>query len=71
MKIKFEVWVCTDANGDKDYNVVKESNDWITLKGTDSDGRYQQFDSEEAYHSYAWAERNGFKVESFMKEVEV
>lgn len=69
MKVKFYIHVCTDANGDKYYDVSKDSCDWICLMGKDANGKHQQFDSTEAYHAYAWAERHGFTVTCIEKEV--
>ena len=71
MKIKFYIYILTDANGDKSYDVVKEECDNICIYGYDNEGQYRQYDSYEGYHAYTWAETYGFKLECIKKEIEI
>lgn len=64
MKKKIYWYVITDAEGNRSGDVCSDSSDWICVHGTTASGKYQQFDSTEAYHVYRWAEEHGFKVES-------
>lgn len=57
------VYRLTDAEGNFDYAIVKEGSDKATLIGIGSDGKRHQFDSEEIYHSFEWAEKYGMKVD--------
>jgi len=64
--IKVYCYKITDARGEESVDVVMDTCDWISVNGHDAQGQYQQFDSTEAYHVYAWAAEHGFTVE--MKE---
>lgn len=61
--IQCQVYRLTDAEGNFDYAIVKEGSDKAILIGIGSDGKHHQFDSEEIYHSFKWAEKHGMKVE--------
>lgn len=71
MKIKVRIYILTDSEGNKTWDIVKESSDNICVGGYDGDGTYHQFDSYEAYHAYTWAETYGFKLECVEKEIEI
>jgi hypothetical protein len=65
------VYILIDANGDRQRAVVNEHNENIMLGGYDNCGKYQQFDSYEAYHLAAWAKPLGMTVKSFPVKIEV
>lgn len=60
-----------DANGDVSTVLVDDPSDNICIGGKDSDGKYHQYDSYEAYYLSGWAEEKGFEVILTVKEVEI
>jgi len=64
-------YVVTDAQGERSADVCSDPSDWVCLRGTDVNGKYQQFDSCEAYHLHKWASDHGFKLESGVLAIEL
>lgn len=60
MECVIHIYVLIDANGNKDWQVVREHNDTIrSIGGIGSDGNYHQYDSYEAYYLDDWAKKHG------------
>lgn len=68
---EFYIYTLTDARGVSYVKVVDDSSDNMTIGGYDKEGKYQQFDSYEAYHAYGWAEKHGFKLVSETRSIAV
>jgi len=68
--IKAYVYRVTDVHGDESFDLVLDLGDWISVCGTDAQGKYQQFDSAESFHVYEWAKKHGFEVEMKEKLIE-
>lgn len=63
MKKKIYVYRLTDAQGNQDYTVVDDVSDNARIGGYDTQGKYQQYDSQELYYAYNWAQEHGMKLE--------
>ena len=61
----------TDARGTQTITVVNDPTDNGTIGGFDTKGQYQQYDSYELYHAYAWAEKHGMTLESGQMTVDI
>lgn len=51
--------------------IVNDTGDNICIGAYDANGKYQQFDSCEAYHAHEWALGHGFEVRSQKMSVDV
>lgn len=71
MKVKVIVYALTDVAGHVTTSVVGDHADNICFGGIGNDGKYHQYDSYEGFHSYAWAEKLGMRVDCYEKEIEV
>jgi prephenate dehydrogenase len=58
----FIVVTVFDAQGGSMHTVVNESCDNVCIHGYDAQGKYQQFDSYELYHTNEWAKKHGFVI---------
>lgn len=71
MKVTVYWYALVDANHDRMVDVCSDPSDWISVGGVDKSGKYQQFDSTEAYHLQEWANRYGFFVVSGKVEIDL
>jgi hypothetical protein len=65
MKVKVIVYALTDVAGHVTTSVVGDHTDNICFGGIGNDGKYHQYDSYEGFHSYAWAEKLGMRVDCY------
>lgn len=68
---KIYVYYLTGCQVGDDIVVVNDPSDNIRLGGFDKNGNWQQYDSQEAYFAYEWAEKHGFTLRMIEKEIEI
>lgn len=68
---KIYVYRLTDAEGNQDFVVVDEVSDNGRIGGYDKQGIYQQYDSQQLYYAYEWAEEHGMKLEFGSFEIDL
>lgn len=71
IKIKLYTYILTDARGNHDTSTVDNLSSSICFGGHDKNGQYQQYDSYEGCHSYAWAEKHGMSVKMVESYIDI
>lgn len=71
MKKTIIVYRLIDALNKTHIVVLNKSSYIGTIGGYDKDGIYHQWDSEELYHAYEWAESHGMKLNCAEMEIDI